>query len=332
MKAVVMTSGGGPEVLHMQDIPEPKIQSAHEVLVRLRAAGVNPLDTKLRNKPTSYALQPPLVLGCDGAGTVAEIGSKVRNFKAGDEVYFCQCGFGHRDGTYAQYAVVEEPLLAKKPNSLHFHEAAAIPLVAITAWEALFDRATLKAGQTALIHGGAGGVGHVAIQFAKQIGARVATTVSSDEKAAFAQAHGADRVIRYKQEDFVATGLTWTDRQGVDCALDTVGGDTFEQTFAVVCCYGNLVTLLQPSTSVDWTLARQRNLRIGFELMLSPLLLRLEQEKRHQGNILRDCAQRVDQGELKIHVDTTLPLAQATDAHRRLESGQVKGKVVLAID
>lgn len=332
MKAVVMTSGGGPDVLQMQDIPEPELQGTHEVLVRLRAAGVNPLDTKLRNKPAPYPLRAPVVLGCDGAGTVEAIGSSVQDFKVGDEVYFCQCGFGNRGGTYAQYTVVEERLLAKKPHSLHFVEAAALPLVAITAWEALYDRARLAAGQTALIHGGAGGVGHIAIQLAKQIGARVATTVSSEEKAAFAQGYGADKVIRYRQEDFVAAGLAWTDRRGVDCALDTVGADTFAQTFPVVRCYGDLVTLLQPSASVDWTLARQRNLRIGFELMLSPLLLALEQGQLRQGNILRECAQRIDGGKLTIHVDATLPLAQAADAHRHLESGQVKGKVILAID
>lgn len=332
MKAVVRSSVGAPHVLELQDIPQAPLRSDNEVLVRLKAAGVNPLDTKLRAKASPYPLHPPVVLGCDGAGVVAAVGTSVTKFKTGDEVYFCRCGFGNHTGTYAEYVTVEEHLLANKPKRLDFASAAAAPLVLITAWESLHDRAHVANEQTVLIHGGAGGVGHVAVQLAHHRGARIATTVSSASKASFTESLGAERPILYKTEDFVEGIMAWTEGQGVAMALDTVGGATFQQTFAAVRCYGDLVTLLQPAANVDWTVARQRNLRIGFELMLSPLLNDMPEAQQHQGEILRQCANLIDAGKLKIHVAEVFPLAEAAKAHNLLEREAPMGKLVLTMD
>jgi NADPH2:quinone reductase len=183
MKAVLMTAAGEPEVLQLQEVPEPQIQNDTEILVRLQAAGVNPLDTKLRRRGTFYSDQMPAILGCDGAGVVEAVGANVQRFRVGDEVYFCGGGLGAKLGNYAEMAVVDEQFVAHKPTSLSFAEAAAAPLVLITAWEALYDRGRLEPGQRVLIHAGAGGVGHVAIQLAKLRGAEVCTTVSSQDKA-----------------------------------------------------------------------------------------------------------------------------------------------------
>lgn len=331
MKAVVRSSIGTAQVLQLQDLPQPVLDGDHQVLVRLKAAGVNPLDAKLRAKPSPYPLPNPVVLGCDGAGIVEAVAASVDRFKPGDEVYFCQCGFGRHSGTYAEYAVVEERLLATKPKRLDFVTAAAAPLVLITAWEALYERAHVARDQTVLIHGGSGGVGHVAIQLAREAGARVATTVGSASKAAFTQELGAERAILYPTEDFVAATLAWTESQGVDMALDTVGGTTFQQTFAAIRCYGDLVTLLQPGGDVDWSVARQRNLRIAFELMLSPLLFDMPAAQRHHGEILTQCAELIDAGKLAIHLAQVFPLGQAAQAHDRLERGSPLGKIVLHI-
>jgi NADPH2:quinone reductase len=185
VKAVLMTAAGGPDVLKIDQVPDPTIQGKTEILVRLRAAGVNPIDTKLRQRGTFYPDRMPAILGCDGAGVVEAVGSAVRKFQPGDEVYFCNGGIGGHPGNYAEWAIVDEAFVARKPKSLSFVEAAAAPLVLITAWEALYDRAQLQAGQRALIHAGVGGVGHVAVQLAKLQGAAVSTTVSTPEKADF---------------------------------------------------------------------------------------------------------------------------------------------------
>jgi NADPH2:quinone reductase len=329
MKAVVMTASGGPEVLELREVAQPVLTADTEMLVRLKAAGINPVDTKIRAKGGAFPLTMPAVLGCDGAGVVEAVGAAVSTFKVGDEVYFCQCGFGTRAGTYAQYAVVDSRFAAHKPGSLSFAAAAAAPLVLITAWEALHDRGRLQSGQSLLVHAGAGGVGHVAIQLASLAGARVLTTVGSDAKAELAESLGADEAIRYKFTDFVAAVLAGTDGAGVDLALDTVGGATFEATFPAVRLYGDLVTLLQPGAGVDWTIARQRNLRVSFELMLTPMLLAVEEGLTHHARILGACAGLFDEGRLRVVVDRTYALDDAAAAHRALEEGGATGKLVL---
>ena len=334
MKAILMTEAGSPEVLQLQEVPQPRIEKDTEILVRLRAAGVNPIDTKLRQRGTFYPDQMPAILGCDGAGVVEAVGSGVQQFQVGDEVYFCAGGLGeHRTGNYAQLAVVDERMVARKPSSLSFAEAAAAPLVLITAWEALYDRGRLEAGQRVLIHAGAGGVGHVAIQLAKLKGAEVCTTVGSQDKARLARQFGADHSILYKQTDFVQAALDWTGGEGVDLAFDTVGSKTFYDTFPAVRVYGDVVTILEPDpTHINWKTARSRNLRISLELMLTPMLQGLVAAQQHQAEILNQCATWIDEGKLKIHLSQTFPLQDAAGAHKALETGSTTGKIALLIE
>ena len=246
MRAMVMTAPGGPDRLALQTLDEPQLQAPDQVKVRLDAAGVNPIDTKLRSRGLFFPDALPHILGCDGAGTVVEVGAAVKALRVGDKVWFCHGGLGREPGNYAEYCVLPAQFARQAPRRLDTLHAAAGPLVLLTAWEALFDRAALQAGQTLLVHAGAGGVGHVAIQLARIRGARVCTTVGSDAKAAFVTALGAERVINYRQEDFVEATLAWSGGDGVDCVLDTVGGETFRRSLAVTKHYGDIVTLLDP--------------------------------------------------------------------------------------
>lgn len=332
MKAVLMTAPGNPEVLQLQDVANPSVPVGEtELLVRLRAAGVNPIDTKLRKRGTFYPEQMPAILGCDGAGIVEAVGTGVQKFRVGDEVYFCNGGLGAHQGNYAEYTTVDERFAAHKPTSVSFAEAAAAPLVLITAWEALYERGRLEPGEKVLIHAGAGGVGHVAIQLAKLKGANVCTTVSSQEKADFVKQLGADYPILYKQTDFVQAALDWTGGEGVDLAFDTVGGETFHKTFPAVRIYGDIVTILEPDANTVWKAARNRNLRIGLELMLTPMLQGILEAQQHHADILAECAKYIDAGKLKIHVSQELPLSEAAKAHQLIESGSTTGKIALVI-
>lgn len=325
--------GPASEVLRCVDIPEPALGSATAIKVRLRAAGINPIDTKLRARGVFYPDAYPAILGCDGAGTVIECGQAVTRFRPGDAVWFCHGGLGGVPGNYAEVTVLEEHAAEHMPTGLDFAAAAALPLAAITAWEALFDRAGLAAGQTVLIHAGAGGVGHLAIQLASQVGARVATTVSSTEKAAFVRMLGADHVIHYPECDFVQAALDWTGDRGVDVVLDTLGGDIFRRSLAAAAVYGRVVTLLEPDKDVDWKEARNRNLSISFTLMLTPMLRDdLRAARQHQGEILRRCAALVEAGTLKPLVSRVFPLQEAAAAHALIETGHVQGKLVLTMD
>jgi len=332
MKAILMTAAGAPTVLQIADVPTPEIQTQTGILVRLKAAGVNPIDTKLRQRGTFYPDQMPAILGCDGSGIVEAVGAAVTRFQPGDEVYFCDGGLGAATGNYGELTVVEEHCVALKPQSLSFIEAAAVPLALITAWESLFDRGRLEEGRTVLIHGGAGGVGHLAVQLAKLKGARVATTVSSPAKAAFVTELGADLAILYRETDFVTAALDWTADEGVDLAFDTVGGEIFEATFPAVQIYGDLVTILQPDNTVNWKIARERNLRISLEIMLTPMLKKLTFAQKHQAQMLKESARLFDEGKLKVRISQVLPLEEAAQAHRLIETGSTMGKIVLAID
>ena len=330
MKAVIMTSPGEPDVLQLAEVAEPAV-TATGIKVQLKAAGVNPIDTKLRRRGVFFPDALPAILGCDGAGIVTETGPQVQRFQPGDAVWFCHGGLGSAPGNYAEYTVLDEAEAAPLPASLDYTAAAALPLVLITAWEALFDRARLGKDQTVLIHAGAGGVGHVAIQLAGAAGARVATTVSSDEKAALVEALGAERVIRYRDCDFVEQVLDWTDGNGVDVVLDSLGGNTFRRSLAATRVYGQVVTLLDPGSGVEWSEARNRNLGISFTLMLTPMLQDLPDARRHQTDILLRCAELIEQDQLKPLVSKILPLEQAASAHALIEDGHVQGKIVLTM-
>ena len=329
MKAILMTGVGNSEVLQMRELPQPTYISDTELLIKLYAAGINPIDTKLRKRGTFYPDKMPAILGCDGAGVVEAVGTRVQRFRVGDEVYFCHGGLGDRQGNYAEYTTVDERFVARKPQSVSFVEAAAAPLVLITAWEALYERGRLQPGEKVLIHAGAGGVGHVAIQLAKLKGADVCTTVSSQEKANFVRGLGADHPILYKQTDFPQAALNWTNGEGVDLLFDTVGKDTFQKSFGAVRVYGDIVTILEPAADTVWKTARLRNLRIGLELMLTPMLQGIVSAQQHQADILEQCAKWMDAGELKIHVTQEFPLKDAAQAHQLLENGSMTGKIVL---
>jgi NADPH:quinone reductase len=331
MKAVLMTAAGNPEVLQLQEVAKPSPQPT-EILVKLKAAGINPLDTKLRKRGTFYPDQMPAIIGCDGAGIIEAIGTEVTKFRVGDEVYFCNGGLGGHQGNYAEYTTIDEKFAAKKPNSVSFAEAAAAPLVLITAWEALYDRGRLEPGDKVLIHAGAGGVGHVAIQLAKLKGAMVTTTVRSLDKASFVRQLGADEVINSKETDFVQAALNWTNGEGVDLVFDTIGGEIFSQSFPAVRVYGDIVTILEPDANTVWKVARNRNLRISLELMLTPMLQGMVEMQQYHGEILEQCASWMDRNELKIHVSHEFALQDAAKAHQLLESGSITGKIVLLID
>lgn len=330
MKAILMTQPGLPDLLELREIEEPTITEPSQIKVRLRAAGVNPVDTKIRRNGLFHPNPLPAVLGCDGAGEVVEIGGAVSRFNIGDSVWFCHGGLGGDQGNYAEYTVLDERWAAPMPQSLDFEHAAAAPLVLITAWGALYDRGRLQAGQTVLIHAAAGGVGHVAVQLAKLRDARVLATVGSAEKAERARNWGADAAIDYRKEDFAQRVNELTDGQGADLVIDTVGPDVFKHSIDCTAHFGDLVTLLDPG-NIPLQEARMRNLRIGFELMLTPMLRNLHEARDHHVEILQQCGEWIDQGVLDIHVSQVLPLEKAAAAHALIETGHTTGKIVLKI-
>jgi NADPH:quinone reductase len=330
MKAIVMTEVGNPEVLKLLDIAEPEISQPTQLKIKLQAAGINPVDTKIRRHGIFYDGNLPAVLGCDGAGEVVDTGTAVNQFKTGDKVWFCHGGLGREQGNYAEYTVIDQRWVSLMPTNFSFIEAAASPLVLITAWGALFDRGNLQSGQTVLIHAGAGGVGHVAIQLAKLKGAKVITTVSSQQKAEFAKNMGADETIIYPEHSFTDAVNKLTHGKGADLVIDTVGSAVFKESIDITAHFGRLITLLDPG-ALSLTEARIRNLLIGFELMLTPMLRDLDEARDRHIEILQQCAEWAELKLLKIHVDKLLPLADAREAHSLIETGHSTGKIVLSV-
>ena len=333
MKAILMTAPGGLDVLKLATIAEPPLPGPHELLVRVRAAGVNPLDTKIRKHHFFFPDNLPAILGVEGAGVVEQAGPAVTRFHPGDEIYFFSNGLGLEPGAYAEYTVINEEHAARKPSNLSMTEAAAIPVALITAWEALVNRAALKSGEKVLIHAGAGGVGHIAVQLARVRGAQVAATVSGKEKAELVKSFGAELAIDYREQDFVEEALRWTGRRGVDVVLDTVGGATFCQSFLAVRLYGRIATLLStPCELADINHARLRNISVGFVQTTAPSFLGDVEARRAQTRILENGAQLFEQRKLKVLLSAVLPLEDASTAHRIVEEGHTSGKVVLQID
>ncbi len=329
MKAVVMTAIGDPKVLELQDLPEPQIEHPSQIKVRLHTAGINPIDTKLRQKGLFYGATPPAILGCDGAGEVVTVGEEVTRFQPGDKVWFCHGGLGREPGNYAQFTVLSEHRAEFLPLRVNYPEAGATPLALITAWEALYDRGRLSEGQTVLIHAGAGGVGHIAIQLAKIRGATVITTVSNTEKAEFVRNLGADAIINYREQSLDAAIEELTEGRGVDLVFDTVGPEVFRQSLPLLTEYGTLVTILDPGAALDTSVARSRNLSIAFTLMLTPALKDLDDALAHQREILRLGGEWMSEGRLKVKVSRILELEDAPVAHALIEEGHTLGKLVL---
>ncbi|GDX84846.1 oxidoreductase [Methylococcaceae bacterium] len=330
MKAILMTAIGGSNVLIEQEIAEPTLATSTEIKVHLHAAGVNPVDAKIRKSGLFYPnAKLPAVLGCDGAGEIVAIGTDVTDFKIGDKVWFCNGGLGREQGNYAEFTTIDQRWASLMPN-VNYQTAAAAPLALITAWGALFERGLLQSGETILIHAGAGGVGHVAIQLAKIAGAKVITTVSSNAKADFVKSLGADEIIFYNQTDVAAEVNRLTENRGVDLVFDTVGADVFKASIACTAHFGRIVTLLDAS-NLDLNEARMRNLSIGFELMLTPMLRDLDLERDKHVSLLKKCANFIDTEKLNIHVSHILSLTEAKNAHDLIETGNTMGKLVLSI-
>jgi NADPH:quinone reductase-like Zn-dependent oxidoreductase len=306
MRAMVIHAFGTPDVLKVEELPTP-VPRADEVLVRVNAASVNPVDYKTRSGkyPAVKQEQLPLVLGRDIAGTVEQCGSKVSQFKDGDEVYAM---LDREHGGYAEYVIVKERDLATKPQQLNFIEAAAVPLAAVTAWQGLFDYGALKAGQHVLIHGGAGGVGHLAVQCAKARGARVSTTASREDLE-FVRSLGADQVID-KSEAFEKTVAN------VDLVFDLVNGETQERSWTVLKQGGTMIsTLSKPSAER----ARACGARAE-HYMAQP-----------DAGELREIGELIDAGKVRPHIESVFRLTEAGAAQRQLENRHNRGKIVLQV-
>jgi len=333
MKAVLLTGAGGIDKLELTEVPDPILDDPELILVRLHAAGINPVDYKLRRVGGFYPNRLPLILGCDGAGVVEAVGNAVTRFKAGDEVYLMNGGMGGDDqGNYAELTTIHQDYAALKPESLSMAEAATVPLVWLTDWEALVDRIHLQAGETVLIHGGAGGVGYIAVQIAKHLGATVYTTVSSPEKAEFATSLGADYCINYKEEDFAEAVMNLTDGQGVDKVFDVIGGPVFAASFAATKIYGHVVTLAEICINQKQAeLAKLRNLTLSYELMLTPMHFKMHQARINQREMLVDAAKLIDAGKIKIYVGNVFSLEDIGRAHEVIEAGHSTGKNVIKI-
>jgi len=326
MRAQILKAYGGPENFGLADIPTPALEPG-KLLIRVAATSVNQIDIKIREGlPIGPAL--PAILGADVAGVVETVGQGVIGFTPGDEVYGCAGGVKGQGGAMAEYILADARLIAPKPQSLSMREAAALPLVAITAWDAL-ERSMVGPLDHVLIHGGVGGVGHVAIQLAKTLGARIATTVPSAEAAALATSFGADETINFREEAVSAYTARLTAGRGFDVVIDTIGGDNLPNSFAALAHEGRIATTNSQTTQDLGPLhAKAASLHVVF--MLLPML-RGPGRDRH-GRILRSVAQMADAGKLRPLIDDShFTLETAPDAHRRLESGKAQGKVVIDI-
>jgi NADPH2:quinone reductase len=328
MKAVILSGYGGPEVLRPGEMDKPEPEG-RQVLVEVMATSVNPVDWKLRTRGGERAPEPGGVLHGDVAGRVVAVGPQVTRFAPGDEVWGCVGGLRGYDGALAEFMRADEELLAGRPPQLDWLQAAALPLVTLTAFEGLFDRARLQPGERVLVHGGAGGVGHVAIQLAKAAGAWVAATVSSDAKAAVAAGCGADAVIDYTREAPADYTARLTGGTGFDVSFDTVGGAAFRASLEAVRPSGRVISISTAET-FDMSPAHAKGLDVQIVMMLLPMLTRRGKER--QGEIMAQAARLVEMKRLEPVLDPQVfDLAEAGKAHAHLESGKAVGKVVIRV-
>jgi len=329
MKAWSIGQFGEPSVFQQINTPS-LVVLPHQVLIRVEATSVNPVDYKIRQGIIKeIAPDFPAILHGDVAGVVAEVGDQVKNFQVGDEVYACAGGVKGTTGALAEFMVADAELVAKKPQSLSMREAAALPLVAITAWEALRDRANIHPGQTVLIYGGTGGVGHIGIQLAKLAGAQVFATVSSPEKAQIAKALGADVAINYRETSVEEYLAEYTQGKGFDVVFDTVGNDNLQNAFKAVKINGTVVSIISLSVQ-DLTLLQTKGLTLHLVYMLIPMLHGVG--KPHHGQILQELAQLVDQQKIRPLLDAKqYAFTDVAEAHRHAESGKAIGKVTLGL-
>lgn len=319
MKAIVLESFGSPDSFELCDVPKP-VPRAGQVLVRVHATSINPLDYQVRRGDYADLVPLPAITGHDVSGVVEEVGPGVTSFAPGDEVWYTPQIFDG-PGSYAEYHVASESIVGKKPPTLSHLEAASLTLVGGTVWEALVVRAALRVGESILVHGGAGGVGHVAIQLAKTIGAKVFTTVR-EANFEFARSLGADGVIDYKQEDYVDAILRETRGRGVDVVLDTIGGDTLSRSPQVLAQLGRVVSIVDTPQPQNLLEAWGKNASYHFVFT-----------RQNRGK-LDELSGLVERGQLRPHVGAVYPLADIPLAHTRLErpNNGVRGKIAIAID
>jgi len=326
MRAIVVPEFGGPETLKSQEMPEPT-PGEHDLLIEVYASGLNPVDFKVRRGALAKGRPMPIILGFDVSGVVRAMGKAVTGFDIGDEVYAAPALV--RNGSNAEFVSVDARTAALKPKSLSHSHAAALPLVTITAWEALLARARVQRGETVLIHAGGGGVGHVAIQLAKLHGCRVLTTASRDESLELCQRHGADVVINYREADFVERVRQETGGRGCPVVFDIVGGETFDRSLDCLAADGRLITCVgTPSEKIPQKLFRL-NATLIFEFMGAPGVFGIRPES--QGEILGAAAALVDEGKLQPHVSRVLDFNEITEGHRLLEGGHVTGKLIVRV-
>jgi NADPH2:quinone reductase len=327
MKAQVIAQFGEASLFSTIDISKPLIKRGY-VLLRVLATSVNPVDYKLRSGMAPQITPVfPAVLHGDVAGVVEEVGLGVTDYQPGDAVFGCAGGVVGEGGALAEFMLVDVRLIAKKPRTLSMAEAAALPLVSITAWETLFEKTEITAGTKLLVHGGAGGVGHVVVQLAKWLGADVSVTVSSREKEKIAKALGADNVIYYPTEKVEEYVSRLTAGKGFDVVIDTVGGDNLDLSMQALALYGHLITIEANSTR-NLGLLHAKSASFHAVMMLIPLLHNVQRE-RH-GMILKKIAELVDKGIVKplLH-EERFRFADVAKAHVLLESGKAVGKVVV---
>lgn len=325
MKALVLSQYDRPLDLVTLEKPQPR---AGEVLVRVHAAGLNPLDTKIRAGKAAHARHPlPLVLGIDMAGVVEAVGAGVTRFAPGDTVYGMTGGVGGMQGSLAEYAAVDADLLAHQPKNLSMREAAALPLAFITAWSGIVDRARLQAGHSVLVQGGAGGVGYVAVQIARALGAQVFATASARNQDVIAQLGATP--IDYGTQNVEQYVATHTSGAGFDLVVDTVGGATLDASFAAVKHFGHVVSALGWGTHTLAPLSFREASYSGV-FTLYPLLSGLH--RAHHGEMLGEATRLADADRLAPRLDTRrFALADAEQAYTALSDGTAAGKIVVDV-
>ena len=328
MQAIVINEFGGPSVFQAMQVPRPEVCPGH-VLIRVEASSVNPHDYNVRKGAAPPTIAPafPAILHGDVAGIIEEVGEGVTAFHPGDEVYSCAGGVKGTGGALADYMLADADLVALKPKSLSMAQAAALPLAALTAWEGLVDRAQMHAGQTVLVHGATGGVGHLAIQLAKAAGARVHATASTEEKARIAQTLGADVVIEYRTQPVAEYVAEYTDGKGFDIVFDSIGGANFAQSVEATAVRGTIISLV-PNVTLDLGSLLFKGCSLHTVFVYVPLLYGIG--RAAHGQILAELAKLVDEGKVRPLIDEhTFTLREVVAAHQFLESGRALGKVVL---
>lgn len=327
MKAQVIKKFGDSSVFEIAEVSKPEVIPGH-VIIQVKATSVNPIDIKVRSGFVP-AVSPefPAVLHGDVAGIVTEIGEGVTEFRVGDEVYGCAGGFKGTGGALAEYMLADVQLLARKPNNLTMEQAAALPLVTITAWESLYNRANVQKGQTVLVHAATGGVGHIAIQLAKLAGAKVFTTASSTNKLTIGKRLGADIAINYREQSVEDYVQEFTDGKGFDIVFDTVGGENLDRSFQAAAINGTVLAIAARSTH-DLSPLHSKSLSLHVTFMLLKVINK--NQRQDHGKILREVTQLVEEGKLHPLIDEkTFTFDQVSEAHTYLESNKAIGKVVL---